>query len=48
MNDSETKNLINKVIKNENGELKTDIEYTVLDSVVEIEITSIDYNLEKN
>ena len=47
LNDSETKNLINKVIKNENGELKTDIEYTVLDSVVEIEITSIDYNLEK-
>ena len=47
LNDSETKNLINKVIKNENGELKTDIEYTVLDSVVEIEITSIDYKLEK-
>lgn len=47
LNDNETKDLINKVIKNKNGDLKTDIKYKVLESVVEIEIKSIDYNLEK-
>ncbi len=47
LNDNKTKELINKVIKNENGDLKTDIKYNVLESIVEIETKSIDYNLEK-
>lgn len=47
LNDNETKDLVNKIIKDESGDLKTDIEYKVLESVVEIETKSIDYNLEK-
>lgn len=47
LNDNKTKSLINQVIKNKNGELKTDIEYNVLESIVEIEVESIDSNLEK-
>lgn len=47
LNDNKTKDLINQVIKNENGDLKTDIEYNVLESMVEIETESIDSNLEK-
>lgn len=47
LNDNETKDLVNKVIKNENGDLKTDVKYNVLESIVEIETESIDYNLEK-
>lgn len=45
--DVETKNLVNELIKDENGEFKKDIEYNVLESVVEIEVKSIDYNLQK-
>ena len=47
LNDNEIKKLINQIIKNENGDLKTDIEYNVLESIVEIETESIDFNLEK-
>ena len=47
LDDNETKDLVNKIIKDESGGLKTDVEYKVLESVVEIETKSIDYNLEK-
>lgn len=47
LNDNETQELVNKVMKDENGDLKTDIEYNVLESVVEIETEVIDNNLEK-
>ena len=38
---------MNHILKDENGDLKTDIEYNVLESVVEIETEVIDNNLEK-
>ena len=47
LNDDKIKELVNKLIKDENGSIKKDIEYSVLDSIVKIETKHLDYNLEK-
>lgn len=47
LNDNEIQDLVNQAIKNDNGDLKADVEYNVLESIIEIEVESIDYNLEK-
>lgn len=47
LNNTKIKNLVDKVIKDSNGNLKKDIQYKVLESVVEIEVKDIDYSIEK-
>ena len=47
LNNSKIKNLVNKVTKDSNGELKKDVQYNILESVVEIEVKDIDSNTKK-
>ena len=47
LSDNKINNLLENVIKDSKGELKKDVQYKVLESVVEIEVKNIPYNLEK-
>ncbi len=47
LNDSKIKDLVDKATQDSNGEIKKDVQYNILDSVVEIKVKDIDYSTEK-